>query len=278
MSNYVALPDLIDTPDRTDFGKVSHFFNPNRDSINRPAVFTSVREFLSGDVEAVAIKLGAGESFKGGGRGRKNADKSEMSEDDLKRSQRRARINVRRACLSYCPDRLLTLTFKDNVTDIKKAWSIFKKFNDRMRRRFPDRWRYVVVPEYQKRGAVHFHLAIDGYYNVNIVRYFWLKACGHLKGNIDITSPRTMGKNSWNPKRIANYVAKYITKNDSVLFNAKRYAKGGDIPEPKHTTGYASVGVAITYILQTIFDAVSPHPHGAFFHTKDWREIAFIST
>ena len=256
-----------------------HYVNPYRTNPNKSEIFISVSKFLSGDVEAVAIKLASGEVFKGSGRGRKNNKKSEMHDADLKRSQRRARTNVRRACLNYLPDRMLTLTFRENLTDLKQAWTIFKSFNARMKRRYGDRWRYVIVPEFQKRGAVHFHLAIDGYYSVKVVRAIWSKCTGSLEGNIDITSPRkALNKKSWNPKRIANYLSKYITKLDSVGFNSRRYAKGGDIPEPEKFTGYVSLGKSCLYILQNIFDELTTKPISGQFHENKGREIAYLTT
>ena len=257
---------------------VSSYVKHDRTSVNKGAVFISVSKYLSGDVEAVAIKLASGEVFKGGGRSRKNEKKSEMSDADLKRSQRRARISVKSKCLSYLPDRMLTLTFRENLTDLKHAWSIFKSFNSRMKRRYGDRWRYVVVPEFQKRGAVHFHLAIDGYYSVKVLRAIWANCTGCLEGNIDITSPKTINKKSWNPKRIANYISKYITKNDSVEFNSRRYASGGDIPKPDKITGYSEPGLSLLYLLQKIFDQVTNKLVAYEYHERKGREIAYLTT
>ncbi len=51
----------------------------------------------------------------------------------------------------------LTLTFAENLTDLTIA---NKKFNVAMkvvRRKFPD-FKYIGVPEFQERGAVHYHL------------------------------------------------------------------------------------------------------------------------
>ena len=253
--------------------------DPTRGNPNSGAVYVKLSLHQSGDTEGVAIKLAPGEVFKGGGRSRKNETKSEMDASDLKRSQRRARSTVKRKCLSYLPDRMLTLTFKENLTDLKHAWNIFKSFNSRMKRRYGHRWRYIVVPEFQKRGAVHFHLAIDGYYSVNTVRAIWRKCTGSLSGNIDITSPRkAANKSSWNPKRIANYISKYITKLDSVDFNARRFASGGDIPEPQTITGYVAPGLSLPYLLQYLFDQVTNRLVAYEYHERKGREIAYITT
>jgi len=51
----------------------------------------------------------------------------------------------------------MTLTFADNITDIEKANSLFTKFIEKLRYRYPD-FKYVAVIEHQRRGAVHYHL------------------------------------------------------------------------------------------------------------------------
>lgn len=51
----------------------------------------------------------------------------------------------------------LTLTFADNVKDIDFANQCFNSWLTLIRRVFPD-FAYLCVPEFQKRGAVHYHL------------------------------------------------------------------------------------------------------------------------
>lgn len=50
-----------------------------------------------------------------------------------------------------------TLTFSENVIDLFAANFEFKKFIMRVKYRYPD-FEYLGVPEFQKRGAVHYHL------------------------------------------------------------------------------------------------------------------------
>ena len=53
-----------------------------------------------------------------------------------------------------------TLTFAQNVTDVEVANREFRKFWKRVKRRYPDA-EYIVGREFQKRGAVHFHLLVN---------------------------------------------------------------------------------------------------------------------
>lgn len=56
-------------------------------------------------------------------------------------------------------NKFLTLTFADNLTDIDKANYQFKKFIERLKYRYSSiELKYIAVIEFQKRGAVHYHL------------------------------------------------------------------------------------------------------------------------
>jgi uncharacterized protein YueI len=54
----------------------------------------------------------------------------------------------------------LTLTFRENITDLKQANLKFSQFIKRLNRNAKHQIRYVAVPEFQKRGAVHYHLLV----------------------------------------------------------------------------------------------------------------------
>jgi hypothetical protein len=237
------------------------------------------RYYPSDDVEAVGLFLQHGDQLrKGGGARRKNNEKSAMDEQTLLKSIRRAKTQVRRKCLSMCADRLLTLTFRENVQDIDEAWTCFKYFNTLMRWRYTERWQYVVVPEYQQRGAVHFHLAISGYYDVNTVRKLWRRAVGHREGNIDITSPKRAKKNSWNPRRVANYVSKYITKEETTEFNRRRYASGGSIELPEAKTGWLAYGVPVMQVLRELIERVSRYSASFYWVGQGEYPVTYMST
>lgn len=250
---------------------------PGRDTGN--GHYISARKFPTGDVELTSIQLSHEDSLRrGGGAKRKNNEKTEMEEVVLHKSITRARTMVRRKLLSMGADRLLTLTFRENVTDDQLAWDRFKYFNKLMRWRYGDRWTYVAVPEYQKRGAVHFHLAISGFYHANTVRRLWSRAVGKLGGNIDITSPRKAQKNSWNPKRIANYLSKYITKSESTDFNRRRYSSGGKIEVPQPLTGWLALGASTTSVLWSAVEKMTRKPVREYWESEGYFDIIFIST
>lgn len=239
-----------------------------------------VCECNGADAEAVAIRLESGERLmRGGGAVRKHGRKDDMDAVTLYKSRQRARSQVRRKCFAARMDRMLTLTFRENVTDLAVAWECFKYFSRLMKWRYKDRWFYVAVPEYQKRGAVHFHLAISGYFEVNTVRKLWRRAAGAHEGNIDITSPRkTIQKNSWNPRRIAQYLSKYVTKNETVGFNQRRYSSGGDIPEPEVTRGWVAFGMPLHRLFAQIVQKFTRKSLAVIWEAPDDRGLFYCST
>lgn len=58
-------------------------------------------------------------------------------------------------------DLWVTLTLADNVSSLQEANHLFGRFTTRLRRRYPG-CKYIAVPEFQKRGAVHYHMVLAG--------------------------------------------------------------------------------------------------------------------
>ncbi len=273
MSDSEDLTMNTSLPALTDFFPLA---TENRDSGN--TWYLSVKFFNSGDVEAMALKLNSDDSIRrGGGAKRENTEKKEMDAITLSKSQSRAKKTIRHRLMQMCSDRMLTLTYKENMTDLKQGWSDIKKFSRLMKEAFPEDWSYVCVPEFQKRGAVHFHMGISGYYPVNKVRAIWRAVVG--EGNIDVTSPRqTIGKDSWNPKRIANYLGKYLSKEDSVEFNKRRYSSTS-ITLPTPITGWLALGLPIVSVLSSIITKMTAKEVGSVWSSDDgYFPIAMVST
>src|SRR5690606_15820961 len=57
---------------------------------------------------------------------------------------------------------LATLTYRDNFTDLSGAYKHFSAFIQSLRHKFGKTFKYICVPEFQKRGAVHFHALFWG--------------------------------------------------------------------------------------------------------------------
>lgn len=250
----------------------------DRDTGN--GIYLTARRYPTGDVEMCGIRLESEDTLRrGGGAKRKNTDKTQMDVFTLHKSVQRARVNIRRKVLTIQADNLLTLTFRENVTDINDAWKCFHYFVKQMRWRYKDRWRYVAVPEYQDRGAVHFHLAIAGYYHHSTVRRIWLAAVGQKGGNIDFSSAkRRYGSNTKNPKKIAGYIAKYISKHDSSEFNRRRFSSGGKIQIPSPLTGWLALGCPVIAVMRQTIEVITRKQVVSVWESENYYGIVYLST
>jgi hypothetical protein len=137
-------------------------------------------------------------------RGKRDPDEQERVESSVTRTK----ANIRQRCMAFKCDRLLTLTYRENMQDRDRCYRDTVRFIAKARdaRLIPQ---YVAVPELQKRGAWHVHIAIRGYMPVLALRRMWREVVGQDNGNIDI-SYRHRGES--NPWRIAGYLSKYIGK------------------------------------------------------------------
>lgn len=132
----------------------------------------------------------------------------------------------------------ITLTFKDNITDISFANKKFNQFISNVRKLKPN-FKYLAVPEFQKRGAVHYHLLSNLNYNdgviipqknkkgnaVNIDSIYDIKYWSFGFCRVDFISG--------NFKKIFSYLTKYMTKDiDNRLFSKKRYLFSLNLTRP----------------------------------------------
>lgn len=129
----------------------------------------------------------------------------------------RARKMVTRTINSN-PDlnKFLTLTFEENITDLDYSNKEFKDFIKRVNyhvfKTKKSMMKYVAVIEFQKRGAVHYHVLCNlPYIDVGEFQKIW----GHgfirlnkIKGNTE-----RFGSNECD--NVGAYVCKYMTKDNS---------------------------------------------------------------
>lgn len=122
------------------------------------------------------------------------------------RSSRRSRSRLRQLMLSAKADHLLSLTYRENVTDFKQACQDFSAFIRRVRKHLPN-FVFIAVAERQKRGAWHWHLAVVGRQDVTLLRHLWRAVVVH--GNIDVQKPP-----AGLDRRLAlvKYLSKYLGK------------------------------------------------------------------
>jgi len=124
---------------------------------------------------------------------------------------------------------LLTLTYSDNVKDIDVSNKMFNNFTKRLRYDLGNEISWISVPEFQKRGAVHYHVLLFGVSHELVksersTRYF---ASIWTHGFVDVIS--TDGS----PK-LATYLAKYMSKAlaDNRLIGKRGYSASHNIMRP----------------------------------------------
>ena len=136
----------------------------------------------------------------------------------------------------------ITLTFAENITDIAKANSMFNAWRTNVKKIKPD-FKYLAVPEFQKRGAVHYHILSNlGVQDKEIILEQQIKKGKAVKYK-DLYDVKywTKGyarvdfiKNDY--KKIYSYICKYMTKDiDNKLFGKKRYFYSQSLDKPFET-------------------------------------------
>lgn len=138
----------------------------------------------------------------------------------------RARRDLRRLINTNIKDisKFVTLTFADNVQDFDVANYEFKKFRQRLERYLKHKVEYVCVPEFQKRGAIHFHVVM---FNVPYIKNLDLQKIwgqGYVRIN-KIDNVDNMGA----------YVCKYMSKDfidDERMRGKKCYFSSRKLDKP----------------------------------------------
>lgn len=126
------------------------------------------------------------------------------------------------------PPALMTLTMRD-VTSVDVAYKRFTLFGKRLRRAFAESVSYIAVPEFQKRGAVHFHVLVFGlkYEDYSHERSTRRIAALWREGFVDIL--RTDGH-----AKLSSYLSKYMSKamHDPRLVGKRAYSASRNVLRP----------------------------------------------
>jgi len=149
----------------------------------------------------------------------------------------RTRRNIRRLINSNpAINKFMTLTFADNVVDIDVANYEFKKFIERLKYAYPHiELKYLSVIEFQKRGAVHYHILLNvptpdlkskelrEKFEVFFAKEYWRNGFVDVK---DIDKVDNLGA----------YVSKYLSKESTErLFNKKKFFCSQNLERPFQT-------------------------------------------
>lgn len=168
------------------------------------------------------------------------SNKSENnSNNELKKVEKRNIIRSKLSCQRLAKTNMkdwetfITLTFDENITDVQKANKQFKYFIDKIRRVKKD-FKYLCVSEFQKRGAIHYHLLTNININDDTLMYTQRdnKNFRHIKywhngfDSVEILKG--------DAKKVIGYISKYMTKDiDDRLFSKHRYFYSQNLIKPK---------------------------------------------
>lgn len=198
-------------------------------------------------------------------------EQREIDQNNRDRSIRRARQAVRWQVKAIAADHLLTLSYRENMEDVDRLKTDWKRFVRLLRSGLPatdkfrahkglDRFQFVACREKQDRGAWHLHIAVKGRQDINFLRRCWFVAAG---GNQDDEGAETVGAVNvrgpskrwgsatfaWKTDKLAGYMTKYMHKSfDELNKGEKRYWSGRGNEKPET--------VRIWLACETFYDAV----------------------
>jgi hypothetical protein len=127
------------------------------------------------------------------------------------------------------PPFFLTLTFEDNIQDLNLANDFFRKFIQRFNYKLGYKkahLQYLGIREFQKRGAIHYHLII---FNLPYIKDRVYRTIFNLwgQGRFELKMVKTMSG-------LVGYLSKYMVKEaeDGRLLAKKRYFTSKSIKRP----------------------------------------------
>ena len=188
------------------------------------------------------------------------------------RSTRRARSQVRRLVKFKGLDSMLTLTYRENITDRERIRRDVDVLIKRIRRVMPS-FEYICVFERQKRGAWHAHIAchrVQSHYlhrgvlvkSYDLLRSLWRAVVGDAGGNVDFARSKSAKRSTG---RLAGYLSKYIGKSIGEQEQGNSYsASGRALPRPDVIRWPVQSPLEAAHAL---FEHVmTMFPHGSEFH------------
>lgn len=108
------------------------------------------------------------------------------------------RGDLRRLIKKYKLTRLCTLTFAENLTDVCEADKEFNRFVTNLKN-YVKGLSYVAVREFQRRGAVHYHILFNCYIPQPLIERLWGRGFVSIK-QVSL-------------KSAINYLSKYLVKS-----------------------------------------------------------------
>jgi hypothetical protein len=164
-----------------------------------------------------------------------------LNEDDIEPSIQRSRSKLRRLIEANAwqwtdkrgnriPPKLLTLTFRENITNLTIANRRLSKFvqntNYMLRNILKEPLKYVCVVEFQQRGAIHYHMVI---FNLPFIDYVFSKFRTQWKDRFQLETISDNGTGL-----VIYYISKYLKKQNTDIrfYGKKRYSSSTGLIQP----------------------------------------------
>ena len=184
-------------------------------------------------------------------RKRREIDKQEITKSSLSRTRNTLIRLVNANSRMWKKDdeiiqpQFLTYTFAENVTDLPVANHIFTNYIKRLNYHNDFRAKYTVVPEFQKRGAVHYHAVFFNLPMINANREYRTGEFRELWGQGFIKK-----KNITDVPNVGYYMTKYMTKDaaDRRLVGKKKYFSSRGLIKPQVITHEHIAGDIMDYL------------------------------
>jgi hypothetical protein len=124
--------------------------------------------------------------------------------------------------------KVITYTFKDNITDLTQAHELWRKYIQRLNYMVGKEVQYVAVTEFQKRGAIHYHAIFFNFPYIKNLHDKHDKLWGY--GMVKIDTKNSSG----GLPAVVRYLTKYMTKNfdDPAMLGRKRYLRSKGLFNP----------------------------------------------
>ena len=159
-----------------------------------------------------------------------------------KDSAQRASVAFKRLVLSNLDGGerplLVTLTHAENITSLRQGYENYTSFIQSLRRKYGKTFKYICVPEFQRRGSVHFHALFWGLPTHLFLSERQTRELANLWGHGYIFLKETDGADA-----IANYLSKYMAKAflDPRLKNKKAFCASRNVLRPIEIKGASPI-------------------------------------
>lgn len=239
---------------------------------NNPLENIKSRIIVSGNVvEITTYERGYFKNYhdaKKVGRSSKNTTNEDKSFNREKVLQR-ARARVRRlACANSQLNKFFTLTFADNITDLKYANNQFCNFVKRLNRYLAkmkkDKMQYIAVVEFQKRGAIHYHLLCNlPFISAKMLQEIWQNGFVKINKIDDVDN-------------VGAYITKYMSKDneDERLVGNRCYFTSQGLQEPT-TIEENGVENTIAHLLLAGDIELQKEPYKSTFYNEQLGNIEY---